>query len=179
MNCDDTISWDQIVGSVIRLSSTDPLCAAIAINEVAVADPQGCEPLPLLTQFALAWDSDAINTAQDPFGNDQLTCADANIPLAQMAMSAVYITQEGRTIATSEVDDDPSCDRDCEEVGISTEEMIKRTFVRVDDTYLVQVVTVSDFDPLDCDTNFYGAETLVRAALQPLSDGSYAWRVTS
>lgn len=66
----------------------------------------------------------------------------------------------------------------CDDVSLSTEELEKGKYVKLDDgTYAMRIVIVTDGDPLDCDDAQEQTQTLKRGATVILSPGQYALQV--
>lgn len=66
----------------------------------------------------------------------------------------------------------------CDEVGLSTEELERASYVRLDDgTFALRIVVVTGGDALDCDNNQDSTETMRRGAFVSLGSGQWAVQV--
>lgn len=187
MDCGATISFDSLLRRVLRFDTGNPQCAAVQIEEGIFNAPLECGADGLLTQYGHAiTDANAVRISYTQGGTiEPIDCDGAPPSLWTLAAQVLGIADGGGTLIevrerlpSVEIDCDLDCDDD---MHIGTLERVLRSFVKVDGGntggFAVQVMTVSKTEEMSCD-RILSLNTLVRMALSPMGDGTYAWRIT-
>lgn len=183
MICDSVISWETLLRKALRLVEENS-CASVAVDTtVNGSGSMDCQAPPLLTKFAMAY-SDSSLFVQVSTGGEHV------VPSCNSIAEIPTETLLGLTMQPGTQDDtfiflvhDPgtldalTCDRDCDEEQLSTEEMIRRSFIRPSDSYWALQVVFASGDALACSDVELSTEALIRASLVAVGDGTYAWRI--
>lgn len=184
MDCTSIITWENLFRSSVRAESAS--CATVVvddgdfINAAITCD----EVVPLLTGYAMAIPDEKWLIDFNEGEITHPTCEElVDIPTETLLNMVLYVSDGGARViqVVEEISDtDDGCEHSCTEAELSTDELIRRTFVKVpdlDDTWAIRVIRSEPSDPLGCDLTEITTETLIRASIVERTDGGYAWRI--
>lgn len=184
MECGDTITLDSLLRRVLRTDGSGPSgCLAVAINPLQLADSVfPCEGPTALTRYAMAVVDDVLQVEFADSGEfEGLTCEQADIGIEELASSLAFQGIDTDAVVYAWTDDlnaTDTCSSACDDSDLSLLEIVRSTVVTVGVVRYWRVILADEVpsEPLGCDFDGIGTETLIRMAIAKVGDGEYAWR---
>lgn len=184
MDCNAIVTWEMLLRRAVRLVGGSTSCTAIAVDtSLGSSSVVPCNAPSLLSLVAMAIPDDQIRASFSTGGD--IGYHDCNdLPPKPLSELIGYVIYEG--LATNSAvfsvhEYDPlavvTCDRECDESLLSTEELIRRTFVTAAGNKWTMQVYFDTGDAITCDDIEVPTEQLIRAAIFPVGNGTYAWRL--
>lgn len=184
MDCTSIITWENLFRSSVRAESAWCATAVVDDGDFINTAVECDDVVPLLTGYAMAIPDEKWLISFSDGEIAQPTCEElVNIPTETLLNMVLYVSDGGARIiqVVEEISDtDDGCEHSCTGAELSTDELIRRTFVKVpdlNDTWAIRIIRSEPSDPLDCDLTEITTETLIRASIVERTDGGYAWRI--
>lgn len=175
MECGETIGYETLLRRVAR---ADGECHALAIDATSVVITGGleCDPLHILTDLAALLTSASLVRVEYATAGDVTEVDCGNHTLLDLFYETINVDENGLAILVWDDLVASECQFDCEDSGLTAEQMLRGAFVRQSNGVLRLRITPFGGSALTCDSEHISAETLMRSMMKSYGDGRFAVR---